>query len=60
MYCYPNLSQSLVNEGRFPLEGAWLRSIYEREKSQSLVNEGRFPPDLSGQTWEVEIVAIPR
>ena len=39
-------SQSLVNEGRFPLiskvQGLKIESVYDL--SQSLVNEGRFPP----------------
>jgi len=37
-----SMSQSLVNEGRFPLtslEGQW----WAVKQSQSLVNEGRFP-----------------
>ncbi len=40
------VSQSLVNEGRFPLNwnfGWKIESMHVL--SQSLVNEGRFPPD---------------
>ncbi len=40
-------SQSLVNEGRFPL--AQVKSIGKKLKkilSQSLVNEGRFPHEI--------------
>ena len=54
------MSQSLVNEGRFPPDdttGEMLRNL----ASQSLVNEGRFPlreVDLVRRI--ADLVAIPR
>mgnify|MGYP001626244812 CR=1 FL=1 len=37
------VSQSLVNEGRFPLKQQGDFVLAKKYKSQSLVNEGRFP-----------------
>ena len=37
------MSQSLVNEGRFPLVGSKSLHDITGDLSQSLVNEGRFP-----------------
>ena len=39
-----NLSQSLVNEGRFPHDIDLSSQEFIKLLSQSLVNEGRFPP----------------
>ena len=47
------LSQSLVNEGRFPhIEGPL--GDYITEESQSLVNEGRFPQFYRKHGIEIE------
>ncbi len=42
------VSQSLVNEGRFPLDFIEIESKDNLNQilSQSLVNEGRFPPKI--------------
>ena len=37
------MSQSLVNEGRFPHYDVMDHNFYVYRESQSLVNEGRFP-----------------
>ncbi len=52
------MSQSLVNEGRFPhfVEGGVVFAFL----SQSLVNEGRFPPEEPVLITEPLDVAIPR
>ncbi len=40
------MSQSLVNEGRFPqLKGETVTFYFWIDVSQSLVNEGRFPQE---------------
>ncbi|MGC8767650.1 MAG: hypothetical protein ACP5QP_08160 [Brevinematia bacterium] len=57
------MSQSLVNEGRFPLCCEPSCDYCEVELSQSLVNEGRFPLANTLHTrvvGEDRIVAIPR
>ncbi len=46
------LSQSLVNEGRFPQETVMFLFVFLIFLSQSLVNEGRFPPDILEQVSE--------
>ncbi len=47
-------SQSLVNEGRFPLKDSIIQFINYFKKqllSQSLVNEGRFPHDSCEESY---------
>ena len=41
-------SQSLVNQGRFPLVGEYWELLLDNSKSQSLVNQGRFPQNIKG------------
>ena len=57
------MSQSLVNEGRFPQGKEFFLHYDDEKESQSLVNEGRFPLDYGGDSWagcSIFIVAIPR
>ncbi len=55
------LSQSLVNEGRFPLAMRPIDDVMLVERSQSLVNEGRFPQrKFTLEGLEEKGVAIPR
>ncbi len=62
--CYRHdMSQSLVNEGRFPPMKDLKNLMRDFEiKSQSLVNEGRFPQNgkATSRKKRKEVVAIPR